>query len=117
MRRSHILLTAMFRLSGNLNSSYPEKNRVQAKRNDQCVNDDAPLPNPEWIPFIERKENIRWAFMSPHVKEYVGDPSKETTEIDRLEGISHFFGKKPEKPIDAKDGCIEPSLSHINDQT
>ncbi len=52
--------------------------------------------------------------MNPHVKEYVGCPSNETTEIDRLERISHFFGKKPEKPVNTKDGFLEPSLRYID---
>jgi hypothetical protein len=41
-------------------------------------------------------------------------PSNETTEINRLERIFHLFGKKPENPIDTKDGFLDPSLRHIN---
>jgi hypothetical protein len=52
--------------------------------------------------------------MSPHIKEYVRYSSNETTEINRLERISHFFGEKPEKPINPEDGFIEPSLRCIN---
>jgi hypothetical protein len=52
--------------------------------------------------------------MNPHVKEYMGYPSNETTEINRLERIFHLFGKKPENPIDTKDGFLDPSLRHIN---
>jgi hypothetical protein len=52
--------------------------------------------------------------MNPHVKEYVRCPSNETTEINRLETIAHFFGIKLEKPVNTKDGFVEPSLYHIN---
>jgi len=52
--------------------------------------------------------------MNPHVKEYMGYPSNETAEIDCLERISHFFGKKSETPVNAKDGFIEPSLGYID---
>ena len=41
------------------NLSYPEKNRVQTKHNDQHVNGVAPLANPEWILFIEGEKNVR----------------------------------------------------------
>jgi len=54
--------------------------------------------------------------MNPHVKEYVRYSSNETAEIDSLERISDFFGKKPEKPINTKDAFIEPSLGYIDHQ-
>jgi hypothetical protein len=54
--------------------------------------------------------------MNPHVKENMRYSSNETTEIDRLDRISDFFGKKPEEPINTKDGFIEPSLGDINHQ-
>jgi hypothetical protein len=53
--------------------------------------------------------------MTPHVKEYMRYTSKETTEINRLEGILHLLGKKPENPVDIKDGFLDRSLRHIND--
>jgi len=93
---------------------YPEKDRIEAKQTDQHKNDNAPFANPQWVFVIERKKNIRGIFMNPHVKEYVRCPSNETTEINRLETIVHFFGIKPEKPVNTKDGFVEPSLSHIN---
>jgi len=100
--------------STNLHLPYPEKNRIEAKQSDQCKNDNVPFANPKWVLFIERKKNIGGIFMTPHVKEYVRYPSNETTEVNRLERISHFFGKKPEKPINAEDGFLESSLRYIN---
>ena len=41
----------------------------------------------------------------------------ETTEIDFLERISHFFGKKLENPINFEYDFVESSLRHINNQT
>ena len=52
--------------------------------------------------------------MNPHVKEYVGYSSNERTEINSFERIPQFFGKKPEKPVNARDGFLEPSLRYIN---
>ena len=115
MRCSYVLFIAIFRLSGNLNMLYPEKNRVQAKRNDQCVNDNTPLPNPEWILPIKWKENIGWALVSQHVNENMREPSKKATEVNGFERIPHLFGKELEKPINAKDGFLEAPLSYIND--
>ena len=66
---------------------------------------------------MERKKNIGRIFMDPHVKEDMRYSSDETGEIDRFERISHFFGKKPEKPINTRDGFLEPSLRYINNQT
>ena len=45
--------------SMNLNLPYPEKNRIEAKRNDQRMNDNAPFDTtPKWVFVIERKKNI-----------------------------------------------------------
>jgi hypothetical protein len=52
--------------------------------------------------------------MNPHVKEYVRHSSNETTEINGLERISHFLGKKPEKLINPRDSFLEVSLHYIN---
>ena len=54
--------------------------------------------------------------MNPHVKENMRYSSNEATEIDRLDRISDFFRKKPEKPINNKYGFIEPSLGYIDHQ-
>ncbi len=95
--------------------SCPKKNRVQAEQSHQQENDYAPFTDPKRVPFIEGKQNIRRVFMDPHVKENVGYTSNETRSVNRLEGISHFFGEKPEKPVDPEDGFVEPSLHYIND--
>lgn len=73
----------------------------------------APFADPKWISFIEGKKDIGGIFMNQHVKEYVGYPSNETTEINRLERIPHFSWKKPEEPEGPKDGFLEPYLRHI----
>ena len=55
--------------------------------------------------------------MGPHVKENMREPSKKATEVNGLERIPHLFGKKLEKPINAKDGFLELPLHYINNQT
>jgi hypothetical protein len=42
----------------NLYLSYPEKNCVEAKQNDQSMNDDVPFANPKGVSVKEGKENI-----------------------------------------------------------
>ena len=54
--------------------------------------------------------------MNKNVKENMRYTSNETTEIDRLNRIPDFLGKKPEKPINTEDGFIEPSLGDIDHQ-
>ncbi len=51
--------------------------------------------------------------MNPHVQEYVRYSSDKTGEIDRSQRIPHFSRKKPESPIDAQDGFLEPCLDNI----
>ena len=54
--------------------------------------------------------------MNPHVKEYVRYSSNEAAEIDSLERISEFSGKKLEKLVDTKDVFIESSLGYVDHQ-
>ena len=55
--------------------------------------------------------------MGPHVEEYVRYSSDEAGEVDRFERIAHLAWIEPEKPINAKDGLLEPSLHCINNET
>ncbi len=98
----------------NLYLPYPEINRGQAKQTDQHINNNAPFANPKGVSVKEGKKNIGRNLMNPHVKEYVRHSSNETTEINGLERISHFLGKKPKKLINPRDGFLELSLHYIN---
>jgi len=84
---------------------------------DQTVNDNAPFTDPKRISFIERKKDVRRILVNPHIQEYVRYSSDETGEIDRSQRISHFVRKKPESPIDAQDGFLEPILHDKENQT
>jgi len=95
-------------------ADYPEKNGIHAKQNDHHLNDNAPFASPKRISFIERKKNEGRILVDPHVKEYMRYSSDETGEVDRFERIAHFAWIEPEKPINVKDGLLEPPLHYIN---